>query len=86
MELMIRSQDKMKLYKCEKIDIKTNLREDYMRFVTIDTIYINDTEFGTYDERNRALEIVDEIQEILEQVNDPNLTILPILVYKMPQR
>lgn len=86
MELMIRSQDKMKLYKYEKIDIKTDVREDYMKFITINTIYVNDTEFGTYDERNRALEIVDEIQEILEQVNDPSLTILPILVYEMPQK
>lgn len=84
MELMIRSQDKRKLYIYEKIDIKIDFDDDSRGSRAIDTIYVNDTEFGTYYE-NRALEIVDEIQEILEQVNDPNLTILPILVYKMPQ-
>ncbi len=39
---------------------------------------------GTYKTKERALEVLDEIQEILVQVNDPNLTILPILVYEMP--
>ena len=83
MELMIRSQDKRKFYIYEKIDIKTE--SDDMGLKVISTIYVNDTDFGSYYE-NRAFEVVDEIQEILEQVNDPNLTILPMLVYKMPQK
>ena len=40
---------------------------------------------GIYKTEKRSLEVLDEIQSILEQILDPNITILPIFVYEMPQ-
>ena len=40
---------------------------------------------GTYKTKERALEVLDEIQKILEQILDANLTVLPVFVYEMPE-
>ena len=80
MELWIRSQYKERLCKPNNLFIK-----DHAIFCSYNE-QSNDTDYlGVYKTKERALEVLDEIQEILEQVNDPNLTILPILVYEMPK-
>lgn len=81
MNLWIRSQTKKSLIKANNIVIIdkntiANLGSDYDLDFRI--------ELGTYKTKERALAVLGEIQDILEQVNDPNLTILPVLVYKMP--
>ena len=78
MELWIRSQDKMALTKfdlciLEKYDDKYMFIADHYK------------NMGTYKTKERALEVLDEIQNILEQILDPNITILPIFVYEMPE-
>ena len=58
MELWIRSQDKEMLAKTNRIDIDTNGK----------TIVINgfETIIGKYETKERALEVLDEIQNILK--------------------
>ena len=78
MELWIRSKQKCMLIKVENLRI--------MRTTEGWNIIANDNNYiGTYKTKERALEVLDEIQKILEQVNDPNLTILPVLVSEMPE-
>ena len=84
MELWIRSQDKTRLLKIFEIYIagtyENELRANYQSYYS----GCSHIDIGKYKTKERALEVLDEIQEILVQVNDPNLTILPILVYEMP--
>ena len=58
MELWVRSQDRECLVKTNRIDIDTNGR----------TILVNgfETIVGTYKSKERALEVLDEIQNILK--------------------
>lgn len=76
MELWIRSQDKTILLKCENAFLDD-----------LDETEIRTKEFiiGQYKSKERAIEVLDEIQNILEQILDPNITILPIFVYEMPK-
>ena len=80
MELWVRSQNKKFLskVKCFEILEDPNNKNGIGIWNEIDHL-------GWYKNEKRALEVLDEIQEILEQVNDTNLTILPILVYEMPK-
>ena len=86
MELWIRSQEKMtltpinELLRIEEGEYVDGLEEQYTKY----NIYYKSINLGSY-KKERALEVLDEIQDILVQVNDPNLTILPILVYEMPK-
>ena len=83
MELWIRRQDKECLLKTDIVEMEYFGEEC---FVSINTRFDGkNASLGEYSTRERALEVLDEIQDILEQVNDPNLTILPILVYEMPE-
>ena len=74
MELWIRSQNKKKLYKCDEIDLEKDAFKDWCietkignDYVVKDSwcIYINNKLFGRYFNEERALEVLDEIQQIL---------------------
>ena len=79
MELWIRSQEKTRLTKVNNILAYKFDDDSY-------GIQINGECFvGEYKSKERALEVLDEIQSILEQILDPNITILPIFVYEMPK-
>lgn len=80
MELWIRSQDKEIMLQNPILIIDDN------RILTPKNDY-RDTHLllGHYKSKERALEVLDEIQEILEQILDGNLTILPVFVYEMPE-
>lgn len=78
MELWIRSQDKEKLLKCDDITIK-NHRYDTMdeygnrcinyKGYEIVGYFDKNTEYetlGTYETKERALEVLDEIQKLLK--------------------
>lgn len=61
---------------------KVSKKDKYIKSV----IMCNDEIFlGKYKTKERALEVLDEIQSILEQILDPNITILPTFVYEMPK-
>ena len=87
MDLWIRSQDRKKLMKVDEVKIETV--KDGNTF-----IYTHATDLGTYETKERALEVLDDIQnkiikgtfaEIRNGLNElkdikPN----PIYVYEMP--
>lgn len=60
MELWVRSQDKRILQKVDNIFLDANYENK--RISTYDD---NNTELGTYKTKERALEVLDEIQNIL---------------------
>lgn len=78
MELWIRSQDKNSLIKVEKIE----LIYDYLCCDNIQLIHIETDKgrIGSYATRERALEILDEIQNIL--IDYKNMS---RVVYEMPK-
>jgi len=86
MELRIRSQDKMKLRRVIDLGIFEE-QEGY-------TIYCDDSIdniLGTYNSKERALEVLDEIQKKLMdfkvEFNDSGVTYkdVSVLVYEMPE-
>ena len=56
MELWIRSQDKKKLVKVDELKMETVKEGNTF-------IYSHETDLGTYETKERALEVLDEIQE-----------------------
>jgi hypothetical protein len=73
MELWIRSQDRMTLCKRNNIYIDDEFVSPY--YIKDDTLTL-----GKYSTKERALEILDEIQNILETRNDVSQ-----MVYEMPK-
>lgn len=67
MNLWIRTRDRAGILKCEKLYIQVLNGEFYI---------LNENEFplGTYKTRERALEVLDEIQELLEPVHITNIS------------
>ena len=85
MELWIRSQDKEKLLKVNDIAIEMNMIYGY---------YDKNTEYellGQYKSKERALEVLDEIQRKIEsyksEYNDSGITFKEVstVVYEMPE-
>ena len=74
MDLWIRSQDKKKLIKVDEIKIETV--KDGNTF-----IYSHATDLGTYETKERALEVLDEIQKYILLPNIDNSA----YVYIMPE-
>ena len=76
MELWIRSQDKEYLEKVDKIELFDGLNNDW----TLQSVY---RVLGRYKTKERALEILDEIQNELEKrhLGYPNYT----GIYEMPK-
>ena len=58
MELWIRSQDRKKLIKVDEVKIETVKEGNTF-------IYSHATDLGTYETKERALEVLDEIQNML---------------------
>lgn len=68
MELWIRSQDKRILQKVDNIFLDANYGNK--RISTYDG---NNTELGTYKTKERALEVLDEIEERIMLINTINI-------------
>ncbi len=93
MELWIRSQDRTKLVKADNISYM-DTAEDYER--KVHSLW-NDCKgiLGIYKTKERALEILDEIQEFIEDKEKSNIEITsdginqsityPKIVYEMPK-
>ena len=80
MELWIRSQDKEKLVKVNDIAIESDSEEG--KTIRGYNIVGNYEILGFYTLHSRALEILDEIQEIMTNLADSNLKIIQ---YEMPK-
>lgn len=84
MELWIRSQDKMNLVKVRQISVNY---QDNKQIIAnyIPELYENSGEYyeilGTYKTKERAIEILDEIQQYILLPNIDNST----YVYQMPK-
>lgn len=75
MELWIRSQDREKLLKCNNIAITNNIVDkiDIIKFEGYKIVgyFDKNTEYenlGTYKTKERALEVLDEIQNLLRPI------------------
>lgn len=85
MELCIRSQDKMALSKYDLLIVEETPTGEYM---FIADHYKN---FGTYMTKQRALEVLDEIQEHLDYLNIGNINRVDekgfrvCTIYEMPK-
>ena len=91
MELWVRSQDKKKLVKVDELKMETV--KDGNTF-----IYSHATDLGTYETKERALEVLDEIQKMMTlrltlegtyQENDlaikSNILCFMVKIYEMPK-
>jgi hypothetical protein len=91
MELWIRSQDKRILQKVDNIFLDANYENK-----RISTYNGDNTELGTYKTKERAIEILDEIQNIMRNYacviktnrlgEEIDLIPKPILIYNMPKK
>ena len=79
MDLWIRSQDKRILQKVDNIFLDANYENKRI------CNYADDykTELGTYKTKERALEVLDEIQDLLQNAYVGNVN---RIVYKMPEK
>lgn len=92
MKLWVRSQDRRILQKVDNIFLDANYENK--RISTYDDN--NNTELGTYKTKERALEVLDEIQVFMrdyayvKKVNglgqELDLIPNPILIYNMPKK
>ena len=79
MELWIRSQDKRLLQKIDNVYCNANY--DNKRICCFDKLNC-ETELGEYKTKERALELLDEIQELMRSLSDSDLKIIQ---YEMPE-
>lgn len=79
MELWIRNQDRENIVKVELLEIQER-KEDYM----IVTMFQNKiAHLGIYATKERALEVLDEIQDLMRSLTDSDLKIIQ---YEMPKK
>ena len=78
MDLWIRSQDKRVLQKVDNIFLDANYENK--RISTYDDD--NNTELGTYKTKERVIEILDEIQDLIQYAYVGNSN---RIVYQMPK-
>lgn len=65
MDLWIRSQDRESIFKVESVFYSTNEEnEHFIRTFTIDDLYNGIVKLGQYSTKERALEVLDEINNI----------------------
>jgi len=76
MELWIRSQDKIRLIKTENLIIGGTYKNEIKEESDVFSMSL-----GTYKTKERALEVLDEIQRHLVITNDDNI----FYVYQMPK-
>ena len=105
MELWIRSQDRKRLYKATELLIEKDIYKDWCieteighDYITKDVWYIcvNQARLGKYFNEERALEVLDEIQNKMlngvfaKKINglgeELDLIPNPILIYNMPEK
>lgn len=91
MDLWIRSQDKEFLMKFDNINLGLDVdsNESYRLFTFVGGAVTSFT-LGIYNSRERALEVLDEIQELLEPVNVVEVSkkeavIGANILYEMPE-
>lgn len=99
MELWIRSRDKMNLVKVRQVNVNyQNNKQIIANYIP--ELYENSGEFyellGTYKTKERALEVLDEIQNYMKKsvfakkINglgeELDLIPMPILIYEMPEK
>ena len=91
MDLWIRSQDKEFLMKLDNINLGLDVdsNESYRLFTFVGGAVTSFT-LGIYKSRERALEVLDEIQELLEPVNVVEVSkkeavIGANILYEMPE-
>ena len=77
MELWIRSQDKERLGKIVYLELKN---DDYGFHIIGWRDKFEGTKIATYKTKERALEVLDEINMLLDTVND-----VAQMVYQMPE-
>lgn len=77
MKIWIRSQDKRILQEVDNIYLDANYEDK--RIITYDGHY---TELGTYETKERAIEILDKIQDLLQNAYVVNSN---RIVYQMPK-
>lgn len=99
MELWVRSQDKMNLVKVRQVGVNY---QDSKQIIAnyAPELYENSGEYyellGTYETKERALEVLDEIQNFMrdyacaKKINrlggEINMIPKPILIYNMPKK
>lgn len=81
MELWVRSQDRLCLVKADLLVIEDNEIRNYVK----GSEFYEHVVLGTYKTKERALEILDEIQDIIDLCTDKKLTPLPTAIYEMPK-
>lgn len=80
MELWIRSQDRESIFKVKSIFYSTNDENEHLiRSIIVDDVKNGIIKLGQYSTKERALEVLDEIQEILETRT------VSQMVYEMPK-
>ena len=78
MELWIRSQDKKLLCKVDSLFIEEELYKRKGKY----RIMANNGWLGEYNTLERALEVLDETDDLMRELSDSNLK---IIVYEMPK-
>ena len=85
MELWIRSQDKINLVKIRKISLNYSNKKQIIANYTPES-YENSGVYyellGTYETKGRAIEVLDEIQDLLQNAYIGNAN---RIVYQMPK-
>ena len=85
MELWIRSQDKMNLVKIRQISLNYSNKKQIIANYTPE-LYENSGGYyellGTYETKGRAIEVLDEIQDLLQNAYIGNAN---RIVYQMPK-
>lgn len=85
MDLWIRSQDKMNLVQIKQININYQNNKQVIANYIPET-YENAGEYyellGTYKTKERALEVLDEIEDLMRSLNSSDLK---IIIYEMPK-
>lgn len=96
MELWIRNQDKMDLFKINRLKIREHTFEDGKKeYFILNNNSISDV-VGVYKTKERAIEVLDEIQNFMidyawaKKINrlgeEIDLIPKPILIYNMPKK
>lgn len=82
MDLWIRSQDRMNLCKVHDLVI----RENHSGYGDIDYVIQDTYTMATYKTKERAIEVLDEIQRLMiASLIDKNLDGYGVVIYEMPK-
>jgi hypothetical protein len=88
MELWIRSQDKESLIKVSNVVLREQISPymDRTKIYYLEVCYDNLQTLGKYKTKERALEVLDEIQRLMiASLVDKNLDGYGVVIYEMPK-